>query len=234
MACWYLMICGSRLERGAQRGWSKVSLLLLLLLLLSVLSQKHLDSMRTGLLLFYYYLLLFMWKLACRSDLIPEIQRGVQTFFSLSLSLSLSAEGKLIWSCNSWKILGNFTHTTKEISFKTSSSSVQDGRGSAGVIVGWSGGGLQRGGGVFQGWSLGAEVGAKCGWLATLHREPWTAAAGLGTSCWSPYRSIPCWTVCPTRRWRSWFWGRATSGKPVRDVWRIYSAGKWSLMSCRD
>lgn len=59
------------------------------------------------------------------------------------------------------------------------------------------------------------QRGAKCGWLATLHREPWTAA-GLATFCWSPYRSTPCWTACPTRRWRLWCWERATSGKPVR------------------
>lgn len=60
--------------------------------------------------------------------------------------------------------MGIFHKQKKEIYLKKkSSSSVQDGRGSAGVILGWSGGGLQRGGGVFQGWSLGAEVGAKCG-----------------------------------------------------------------------
>lgn len=216
--------------REESRGDGPKSSSLLLLLLLSVLSQKHLDSMRSGLPLFYYLLLLIL-KLP--GDLIWFLRdptRSSNFFFSLS-QLKENWSGAGIPG----KYLGIFHKQKKEIYLKKkSSSSVQDGRGSAGVILGWSGGGLQRGGGVFQGWSLGAEVGAKCGWLATLHREPWTAAAGLGTSCWSPYRSIPCWTVCPTRRWRSWFWGRATSGKPVRDVWRIYNAGKWNLMSCRD
>lgn len=178
-----------------------------------------------------------------RSDSLRDPTRSSNFF---SLSLSPSAEGKLIWSWNSWKIFGNFSQPKKKkiitsgVSFLKKKNLPALCRMIVGALewsLGWSGGGLQRGGGVFQGaglWGGGAEVGAKCGWLATLHREPWTAAAGLGTSCWSPYRSIPCWTVCPTRRWRSWFWERATSGKPVRDVWRIYSAGKWSLMSCRD
>lgn len=79
-------------------------------------------------------------------------------------------------------------------------------------------------------WYFRAELiwvqrGAKCGWLATLHREPWTAAAGPATFCWCPYRSIPCWTVCPTRRWRLWCWGRATSGKPVWGIHRFTSQG---------
>lgn len=88
-----------------------------------------------------------------------------------------------------------------------------------------------RGGGVYTGkWYFRAELiwgkrEAKCGWLATLHREPWTAAAGLATFCWSPYQSIPCWTVCPTRRWRLWCWGQATSGKPVWGIHRCISEG---------
>lgn len=88
-----------------------------------------------------------------------------------------------------------------------------------------------RGGGVYTGqWYFRAELiwgkrEAKCGWLATLHREPWTAAAGLATFCWSPYQSIPCWTVCPTRRWRLWCWGQATSGKPVWGIYRCTSEG---------
>lgn len=50
----------------------------------------------------------------------------------------------------------------------------------------------------------GLLFGARCGWLPeTLHREPWAAEAPAPvTFCWCPSRSIPCWTVYPTRRWR--------------------------------